>query len=100
MRIKQTKMKSINEQKQILQDLEHLINKMNAEIQLLRNINYRYYLMHGDTIQNGLVSIPENISFHVSIKKDGDVQCEMIDSNKINIESNYQRIKNELRRLS
>jgi hypothetical protein len=56
--------------------------------------------MHGDTIQNGLVSIPENISFHVSIKKDGDVQCEMIDSNKINIESNYQRIKNELRRLS
>ncbi|MFO0477629.1 MAG: hypothetical protein ACK50L_02445 [Bacteroidota bacterium] len=93
-------MKSINEQKQILQDMEHLINKMNAEIELLRNINYRYYLMHGDKIQNGLVSIPENISFHVSIKKDGDVQCEMIDCNKINIESNYQRIKNELRRLS
>jgi len=93
-------MKSINKQKQVLQDLEHLINKMNTEIELLRNINYRYYLMHGNRVQNGSISVPENISFDVSGEIDGDVQCRMIDHNKINIESNYQKIKSELLRLS
>jgi hypothetical protein len=93
-------MRTISEQKQILQDLEHLINKMDAEIELLRNINYRYYLMHGNNVQNGLISVPENISFDVSGEIDGDVKCRMIDHNKINLESNYQKIKSELRRLS
>jgi hypothetical protein len=93
-------MRTINEQKQILQDFEHLINKMDAEIELLRNINYRYYLMHGNKVQNGLISVPENISFDVSGEIDGDVQCRMIDHAKINLESNYQKIKSELRRLS
>jgi len=93
-------MRTISEQKQILQDLEHLINKMDVEIELLRNINYRYYLMHGNNVQNGLISVPENISFDVSGEIDGDVKCRMIDHNKINLESNYQKIKSELRRLS
>jgi hypothetical protein len=93
-------MKTINEQKVILQDLEHLINKMDAEIELLRSINYRYYLMHGNKIQNGRLSVPENISFDVTGEVHGDVKCRMIDHNKINIESNYQKIKSELKRLS
>ena len=29
-----------------------------------------------------------------------DVQCRMIDHEKINIESNYQKIKKEIRRMS
>ncbi len=93
-------MKSINEQKKTLQDLEHLINKMDAEIELLRNINYRYYLMYGNKVQNGLISVPKNISFDVSGEIDGDVQCRIIDHAKINLEGNYQKIKNELHRLS
>ena len=93
-------MKSINEQKQILQDLAHLINERDVEIEFLRNINYRYYLMHGNKVQNGLISVPENISFDISGEVDGDVHCRMIDHNKINIESNYQKIKSEMRRLS
>ena len=93
-------MRTINEQKQVVQDFEHLINKMDEEIELLRNINYRYYLMHGNKVKNGLVSVPENISFYVLGEIDGDVQCRMIDHNKTNIESNYQKIKSELRRLS
>lgn len=93
-------MKTLNEQKQLLQDLEYLINKMEAEIEILRNINYRYYLMHGNKVQNGLVTVPENISFDVSGEIDGDVQCRMIDHEKINLESNYQKIKSEIRRLS
>ena len=93
-------MKALNKQKELLQDLDYLLNKMESEIELLRNINYRYYLMHGNNVQNGLLSVPENISFDVSGDIDGDVQCRLIDHDKINIESNYQQIKNKLRRLS
>lgn len=93
-------MRALNEQKQLLQDLEYLLNKMETEIELLRNINYRYYLMHGNKVQNGQLSVPENISFDVSGEIDGDVKCRMIDHAKINIESNYQKIKSEIRRLS
>jgi hypothetical protein len=93
-------MRALNEQKQLLQDLDYLLNKMEAEIELLRNINYRYYLMHGNKVQNGLITVPENISFDISGEIDGDVQCRMIDHEKINLESNYQKIKSEIRRLS
>lgn len=93
-------MRALNEQKQLLQDLDFLLNKMEAEIELLRNINYRYYLMHGNKVQNGLLTVPANISFDVSGQIYGDVQCRMIDSEKINLESNYQKIKSELKRLS
>jgi hypothetical protein len=93
-------MRALNEQKQLLQDLDYLLNKMEQEIELLRNINYRYYLMHGNKVQNGLIKVPENISFDVSGEIDGDVLCRMIDHEKINLESNYQKIKSEIRRLS
>ena len=93
-------MRTISEQKQILQDLEHLIKKMEIEIETLRNINYRYYLMHGNNVQNGLVSVPDNISFDISGDINGDVICRMIDFDKINLKSNYQIIKKELIRLS
>lgn len=93
-------MRALNEQKQLLQDLDYLVNKMEQEIELLRNINYRYYLMHGNKVKNGLITVPENISFDFSGKIDGDVQCRMIDHDKINLESNYQKIKSEIRRLS
>lgn len=93
-------MRALNEQKQLLQDLDYLLNKMEQEIELLRNINYRYYLMHGNKVQNGLITVPENISFDVSGDIDGDVLCRMIDHEKINLESNYQKIKSEIRRLS
>ena len=93
-------MRALNEQKQLLQDLDYLLNKMEQEIELLRNINYRYYLMHGNKVQNGSITVPENISFDVSGDIDGDVLCRIIDNEKINLESNYQKIKSEIRRLS
>jgi hypothetical protein len=93
-------MKSLDEQKQLLQDIDSLLGKMKSEIDLLRNINYRYFLMHGNKVQNGLVSVPENISFDVTGEIDGDVECRMIDHDKIRIESNYQNISRELSRLS
>ena len=93
-------MRALNEHKQLLQDLEYLVNKMETEIELLRNINYRYYLMYGNKIKNGLIAVPENISFDVSGEIDGDVQCQIIEHEKINLESNYQKIKSEIRRMS
>ena len=93
-------MRALNEQKQLLQDLDYLINKMEKEIELLRNINYRYYLMHGNKVQNGLIKVPENISFDISGDIDGDILCRIIDHEKINLESNYKEIKSEIRRLS
>lgn len=92
-------MKALHEQKKLLQDLELLINKMESEIELLRNINYRYYLHHGDLIKDGVVAVPENISFYITGDVD-EVKCLIIDHEKINIESNYQKIKSEIRRLS
>lgn len=93
-------MRALNEQKQLLEDLDYLVNKMETEIELLRNINYRYYLRYGNSIQNGVINVPENISFDISVEIDGDAQCRMIEHEKINLESNYQKIKHEIRRIS
>jgi len=92
-------MRAINEQKQLLQDLDCLLNKMEQEIDILRNINYRYYLMHGNRVQNGLITVPENISFYIREDKEGDVECRIIDHDVIHIESNYQKIKREILKL-
>lgn len=88
-------MKKLNEQKQFIEDLGNLINKMEIEIELLRNINYRYFLMHGNKIQNGVISAPKNISFNIygGIK---DTQCKIVDHEKLGITSNYQQIKKQI----
>ena len=93
-------MKALNEQKKLLQDIDYLVKKMEAEIELLRNINYRYYLMYGNKVKSGIITVPENISFDISGEIDVDVQCRIINHEKINLESNYQKIKREIRRMS
>lgn len=92
-------MTKINEQIKMLQDLEHLITKMHHEIELLRNINYRYYLMHGEKIQSGKVFVPDNFSFNISLDKNLDVECKVIDYGKIKIANPYQQIQEEINKL-
>jgi hypothetical protein len=92
-------MKKLNETKQMLQDVEHLINQMEAEIELLRNINYRYYLMHGSDIQGGAVNATENISFSIDAENPEGVKCKVINHTNLGIESSYQKIKNQIRDL-
>ena len=92
-------MKKINEQRELLQDLEHLITKMHHEIELLRNINYRYFLMHGEKIQSDKVFVPDNLSFNISLDKNLDVECKVIDHEKIKIDSPYQQIQEEIKKL-
>ena len=92
-------MKKINEQRELLQDLEHLITKMHHQIELLRNINYRYYLMYGEKIQSGKVFVPNNFSFNISLDKNLDVECKVIDHEKINIRNQYKQIQDDINKL-
>ena len=55
--------------------------------------------MYGKKLKSGLLSVPDNVSFGISLDIDGDAQCEIIDYEKTNIKSNYQNIKSELSRL-
>ena len=93
-------MKEINEQIKTLQYLAELIRQMDAEIELLRNITFRYYLHYGGQVQNGEISVPENISFSLSGDVYGSVECKITDHNKVGMESNYNRIKHKIQRLS
>ena len=92
-------MKKLHEQRQNLQDLEKLVNRMEAEIGLLRNITHRYYLMHGKQIQGGAVDVPDTISFGV-VQQEWGVICRQMDHSKMNLKSNYQQIKAEIKKLS
>jgi hypothetical protein len=96
-------MKKIQEQIETLSKLEHLIAAMDSEIKLLRNINYRYYLKHGDEIQNGVVKVPDSIEFGIKTENKGVqviAKCEAIDCDKINIEGKYQKIQKYLQELA
>jgi hypothetical protein len=92
-------MTKINEQIKMLQDLEYLITKMHHEIERLRNINYRYYLMHGEKIQSGKVFVPDNISFNITLDKNLDVECKVIDHDKLGIANPYQQIQEQINKL-
>ena len=59
-------MDKLRHQRQVLSDVERLILTMENEITLLRNIVYRYYLMHGNQLQEGSVCPPEDVSFYIS----------------------------------
>jgi hypothetical protein len=91
-------MKKLREQQMFIQNLEILLTKMESEIELLRSIAHRYYIMHGHKIQAGLVFTPENISFGITV--DGyDVSCQLLDHDELGIESDYQKIKNQLNQI-
>lgn len=85
-------MRKIQEQKQALDKIELLMASMYYEIRILRNITYRYYLKHGESIESGEVEISDHISPSLS----GDVNnvsCKMIDHKKLGIASKYQAIE-------
>jgi hypothetical protein len=96
-------MKKIQEQIETLSNLENLIKSMEYEIEFLRNINYRYYLMHGIEIQGGIIEVPDNLEFGIKTENKGVqviAKCEVIDCEKLNIESKHQKIKSFLKKLN
>ncbi len=88
-------MRILNEQKQFLEDLPHLIRKMENEIELLRNINYRYFLKYGEEVKSGVIYTPENVSFDMYGTKE-EVKCRIIEHDKLGLTSDYQQIKEQI----
>jgi hypothetical protein len=91
-------MKKIKEQKQTLQDIEELIPAMQHEIDELRNIVYRYMLLHGNEIKGGIVVVPDNLYYSIAI---GNVNgaCIAINTHEIKMESDYQKLKRQIDKL-
>lgn len=85
-------MKAIQKQKQTLDQLELLIDSMYYEIKILRNIAYRYYLKHGESIAIGEVDIPDHLSPSLSGDVD-NVICKMADHKKLGVISRYVAIQ-------
>lgn len=82
-----------------LHDLLNLISTMRNELELYRNLLYRYHLKHGDTIEEGAVQdITDNIQFGIAIDDNDNVKCTMIDCDKLGITSKYQIINTELKK--
>lgn len=91
----------IQQQIKQLYSVDHLLTQMQQEIELLRSINYRYMLMHGNKIQHGEQIVPEDISFSIfkNTVDSKDVQCVVVNNTKIGLKSNYQQIKESLKEL-
>lgn len=100
-------MKFFNQQRQDSSKIEELILKMQNEIELLRMINYRYFLKHGNSIKGGVVVLPSNYSFAINVldKKDEDGNnsafCSIVEySEKLGFESEYQKINKAFNELA
>lgn len=92
-------MNKLKQQQELLQDLEFLIRLMQKEIENLRAIGYRYFLKHGKLNIKNSIDMPDNICQHISIQKE-NATIEFVDHKKINILSNYELIKKELKKLN
>jgi hypothetical protein len=92
-------MKKIKEAQGTLQDVEYLINQMDRQIKLLRNIVYRYGLLHGEEIQGGKVDVPDSIEFY--IQKENDVViCKAVDYKDIGMKSKQEDINKLINNLN
>ena len=92
-------MKKLAEQKQTLDDVSELIRNMESEINRQRYIIYRYYEMHGELVENGMLDLPDNISFGLFTTNERELKCRMLDNDKLGMESKHQRIIKGINKL-
>lgn len=93
-------MKAIKLQTKQLQDIEDLIRKMEIEIDLLRNIIYRSFLENSNKIKGGVVNVPDDISFGITASNILKPVFSITNHKELGIESNYQKIKQLIQKLS
>lgn len=91
-------MKKIKEVRQRLDDIISLVELMESEIKLLRNLLYRSYLLNGNEIKGGHVEVPETIYFS-SFKRFDKEELRVNDTDTLKVTSNYQQIKKILEEL-
>ena len=91
-------MKKIKEVRQRLDDIISLVELMESEIKLLRNLLYRSYLLNGNEIKGGYVEVLETIYFS-SFKRFDKEELRVNDADTLKVTSNYQQIKKILEEL-
>jgi len=91
-------MKKIKEARQRLDDIISLVELMESEIDLLRNLLYRSQLSNGNEIKGGYIEVPENIYFS-SFKRFEKEELRVNDADTLKVTSNYQKIKKILEEL-
>lgn len=91
-------MKSISKAKQHLSDLEFIINSLKHQLDITRNICYRYYLKHGVEIQVGKVVVPDSIDidFH---EINGKIALNIIDCGQVGMKGAYEKIIEKINNL-
>jgi len=92
-------MKKLAKQKQTLDDVAGLIKDLKSELDLMRNLVWRYYLKHGTEIQGGEVLTPPNYSFSL-FKKDSKVSCKVFNHEGFEFTSNYLKIQEQIQKLN
>jgi hypothetical protein len=85
-------MKKLAQTKNNLLEIENLITVMDKEIYRLRNIVYRYNLLHGNSLQDGFVRTPDNIDFEQLNGK-----LSIIDLTESRSQSQYKYIQSKIK---
>lgn len=89
-------MKALKQQKEVLDIASEIIERESEEIYRLRAIVKRYYLMHGNTVFSGTISLEDKEDFRLSF--DGET-VSLIDSSKLQVKSQFQKIQELKRKL-
>jgi hypothetical protein len=89
-------MNKVAEIQKTLQDMQHLIESMEHELEKYRYTAYRYYLKHGPEIETGEVKELED---SVDIDLFPRLGASMIDCKGLGTKSNYEKIKEQLKKL-
>jgi len=91
-------MKKLRESVNTLKEVEELLGMMSQEIYTLRNIVARYHLKYGEDIKDGVLEVPDTISFDIKSDDDG-CYCVVHDYENLRITSNYKRILTKIDKL-
>lgn len=81
-----------------IQRMEHLIEKMEHELRINRNIIERYYLNHGNIVKGEKIELLDDISFGLKPTPE-NVIVTRTNYNGLGIESDYQKIVKEIKYL-
>lgn len=84
-----------------MQDVEHLIRSMKEELDDMRYMVYRYNLMHGSGVYNGVQKLPDTVYFRFNVDDNKDCTVTMHDTKNITpMKSRYEKILSEIEKLT
>jgi hypothetical protein len=94
-------MKKLREIRQEMQDLENLINQMKSEIDLYRNLAYRYFLKYGKELDYKPLEVPDNAEARLDIiDRNKTIECEFVNIERLGIKTRYKQITDKINELN